>query len=242
MKWINKKQNNFNIYNAAFFLKKNKEKHHYQNLNDMIYSSWDVEQNILELVILGHFLTFTPLKVPKIKILKNEKIFWRYHLLHMCTKNHNIWCTLPEIWSKADRIYCHYGPFFALLLNPPHPNDPKNQKFKKMKKMLWDIILLYTNAYHKWRSYDIWFLKYKVEQTKIFVIFLSFQSLDNLQNQNFNIEKKTPGDIIILDISTINDSRMMYGFWDMERDREIFFFFLFWTVFCLFITLTTQKI
>ena len=57
-----------------------------------------------------------------------------------------------------------------------------------------DIILLYIHVYHKWRSYDIWFLKYKVQQTEIFVIlghFLPFQPLDNLENQNFNIEKNT---------------------------------------------------
>ena len=40
----------------------------------MIYSSWDIEQNILKLVILGHFLPFYLHKNPKIKILKNEKI------------------------------------------------------------------------------------------------------------------------------------------------------------------------
>ena len=132
-----------------------------------------------------------------------------------------------------------------------------------------DIILLYIHVYHKWRSYDTWFLKYKMWQTEIFVIlghFLLFQPLNNLENQNFNIEKnayryynfthlhhkwqwyvwflrygaqqtfschygpffalllpmspenqnfekmkKVPEDIIILQISIINDSHMMYG-------------------------------
>ena len=44
LKWVNKKQNNFNIYNVAFFKKKimkNTCKYHYQNLDYMIYSSWD---------------------------------------------------------------------------------------------------------------------------------------------------------------------------------------------------------
>ena len=40
--------------------------------------------------------------------------------------------------------------------------------------------------------------------------FLPFQTLENLENQNLNIEK-TPGDIIILHICTINDNHMMYG-------------------------------
>ena len=65
-----------------FFLK-NKEhdkintcRYQYQNLDDMIYSSWDIEQNILKLEILGHFLPFYLPKNPKNQILKNEKICW----------------------------------------------------------------------------------------------------------------------------------------------------------------------
>ena len=83
-----------------------------------------------------------------------------------------------------------------------------------------DIILLYIHVYHKWRSYDIWFLKYKVWQTEIFVIlghFLPFQPLENPEKL-----KKTPGDIIILHICTINDNHMMYDSWDMEHCRHNF--------------------
>ena len=44
LKWANKKQNNFNIYNVSFFKKnKNTCRYHYQNFIDMIYSSWDIE-------------------------------------------------------------------------------------------------------------------------------------------------------------------------------------------------------
>ena len=52
----------------------------------------------------------------------------------------------------------------------------------------------------------------KLQQTEIFVILgnsLPFQPPENLENQNFNIEK-TPGDII-LQICTINCNHMMYG-------------------------------
>ena len=61
------KASTFNIYNVAFFknnIKKNTCRYHYQNLNDMIYSSWDKEQNKLKLVILGHVLPFILLKAP----------------------------------------------------------------------------------------------------------------------------------------------------------------------------------
>ena len=48
---------------------------------------------------------------------------------------------VPEIWSATDRIFCHYGPFFALfgLLGTM---DPENQNFEKTKKTLEDIIIL----------------------------------------------------------------------------------------------------
>ena len=50
---------------------------------------------------------------------------------------------VPEIWSVMDRIFCHFGPFFALL----PPNNLKNQSFEKMeggekKKQPGDIIIL----------------------------------------------------------------------------------------------------
>ena len=48
------------------------------------------------------------------------------------------------------------------------------------------------------------------------------------------------GDIIILQMYTINHNHMMYSSWDMERDRQNFSSF--WTVFCPFIPLTVQKI
>ena len=52
--------------------------------------------------------------------------------------------------------------------------------------------------------------------------------------------KKNPGDIIILHICTINYNHMMYFYWDIEHDRENFLSF--WTVFCPFTPLWTQKV
>ena len=64
--------------------------------------------------------------------------------------------------------------------------------------------------------YDVWFLRYRVQQAEFFVIlihFLPFYSHTDPENQNFEKMKKTPGDITILQMSTINDSHMMYGSW-----------------------------
>ena len=107
----------------------------------------------------------------------------------------------------------------------------------------------FTNADHKWWSYDVWFLRYQARQTEFFVIsdyFLPFYPINNPENQNFEKMKKTPGGIIILNMSTINENHIMYDSWDMEHDRQNFF--AFWTIFCPFTPpssppspLTTQK-
>ena len=61
----------------------------------------------------------------------------------------------------------------------------------------------------------------KVQQTEIFVI------LCHLTTQKPKILKlkKTPGDIIILQVCTINDNYMMYGSCDMEPNRQNFLSF-----------------
>ena len=46
-----------------------------------------------------------------------------------------------EIWSMTDRIFCHFGQFFALL---PSKNA-KNQNFEKIEKTPTDIII-YTSV------------------------------------------------------------------------------------------------
>ena len=51
--------------------------------------------------------------------------------------------------------------------------------------------------------------------------------------------KERPRDII-LHISTINDNHVIYGSWDMEHDRQNLLSF--WTIFCIFTPLKTQKI
>ena len=55
----------------------------------------------------------------------------------------NQFCHFTLILAKTDRVFCHFGPFFAFLPSPPLP--PKKPKFRKnlekMKKMPGDIIL-----------------------------------------------------------------------------------------------------
>ena len=128
------------------------------------------------------------------------------------------WCMVPGIWSAMDRIFCHFGSFFAFY----PPNNPKNF-FKKMKNTPEDIIILQMctiNDNHM--MYGSW----DMERDGQF--FLSFWTVfvilppNNLKNQNFEKMKKNPGYIIILQRCTINDNHMMYGSWDIECDRQNF--------------------
>ena len=88
-------------------------------IHHMMYGSWDMEhdrQNFFS--FWTNFCPFTHLITWKIKILKK----WKKHLEILAfytylPKMTIIWCMVPEILSATDRIFCHFGPFFALL--PP---------------------------------------------------------------------------------------------------------------------------
>ena len=117
------------------------------------------------------------------------------------------------------------------------------QKIKILKKWNKSWRYYFTHVYHNWQSCDEWFLRYGARRKKVFVIFdcfLRFYPPKKPENQNFEKMKKSPGDIIILHMCTINDNHMMYGFWDMESDRQNFLSF--WTIFFPFTTITNQKI
>ena len=124
------------------------------------------------------------------------------------------------------------------------------QKIKILKKWKKKIIIIiklryyhFTHAYHKLRSYGVWFLRYNAQGTSSFVIlghFLSFNPAHNLENQHFEKIEKRPRDIIVLHVSTINENHMMYGSWDMEPDKQNFMSFF--AIFCPFTPQTIQKI
>ena len=158
-------------------------------------------------------------------------------ILHMCKRNHNH--MRYGSWDReCDRQnFAHFGPFSALL----PPNNPENQNFEKMKKA-WRYHH-FTQVYHKWQSYDVWFLRYEAWQTEFFgfwAIFCPFAPL----TQKIKILKKwkkTPGDIIILHKRTKNHDHMLYCSWDMAHDG-CNCYFSFWAIFSPFTPLTTWKI
>ena len=94
--------------------------YHFTNIKDshMMHGSWDMEcnwQNFLSFWTI--FCPLTPLTTQKIKILKKMKKFpGDIIILHRCNVNDNY--TMHGSWDMervTDRIFCHFGLFFALL-------------------------------------------------------------------------------------------------------------------------------
>ena len=66
-----------------------------------------------------------------------------------------------------------------------------------------------------------------MQKTKFFVIighFLPYDPPNNPKNWNFEKMKKKLGDII-LHLCTTNDDHMMYGSWDIKRNKQFFWQF-----------------
>ena len=135
-----------------------------------------------------------------------------------------------RVWQTL----CQFGSFFALS---PYYWPWKLEFGKHVKNA--QRCYPFTHVYHKWRSNDIWFLRYKALWTGFFVILGHFCPLTLLATQKINIsKKKTPGDVI-LHLCTTSDNHMMYGSWNIKHSRKNFLSF--WYVFCPFTPLTTLK-
>ena len=116
-----------------------------------------------------------------------KKVIGYVIILHIVPIIIIIWCMFPDIWSAPDIRFCHFGSLFTLF---PH-YWPQKWKFGKNVKTGWSFYP-FTCVYHKWRSNDVWFLRYKVWQ-EFFVIlghFLPFDPPNNPEHQNFEKWKK----------------------------------------------------
>ena len=132
-----------------------------------------------------------------------------------------IWCMVPEIWRATGRIFCHSGQFFVLYAPSPPSHGPRKSKFWKTDKNARRYH--FTHVYHKWKSYDVWFLRYEAWWTYP----LKTQKIKILKKW-----KKKSGDIIILHMCTRNNNHMLYHSWDVKCGEQNFLSF--WTVFCHF--------
>ena len=101
--------------------------------------------------------------------------------------------------------------------------------------------------YHQWQSYDIWFLRHRLQQIFFVILghFLPFypppHPSNSTKNQNFIKWNKNTLRYIILHKCTKKHYHILYCSWDMACDT-CNFYFSFYAIFCILTPLTAQKI
>ena len=110
---------------------------------------------------------------------------------------------------------------FALPQKSKQPNNqskqPQKSKFSKNFKTNLELLSFYK-CVPKMTIIWLRFLRYGERHGEFFVIlghFFPFYHPNKPKNQSIEKMKKTPGDIFLLQMCTINDNHMMYGSWDM---------------------------
>ena len=81
--------------------------------------------------------------------------------------------------------FLSFWTFFCLL--PPY--GPKKSKFWKDENNTWRYYH-FPDVYQKWQSYNVWFLRYGVWQTELFVILDHFLPFTPIWTQKIKILKK----------------------------------------------------
>ena len=122
------------------------------------------------------FCFFTHLKPWKIRILKKWKNLLEVSSFSTCVPKIKItWYTVPEIGSETDRVFCNFGPFFALI----PASNPENQNFVKMKKAPGDVILLHMcTKTHDHTMYASWDMEYDRQNfLSLWIIFCPFSPI-----------------------------------------------------------------
>ena len=120
---------------------------------------------------------------------------------------------VPEIWSTTDRIFCHVGPFFALLPHQQH----KKSKFWKIEKMPGVIIILHKCT----KNHDhILYCSWGVACDRLIFTF-HFELFFALLPHPFTARKIKIGDIIIFHMGNKNYDQILYSSWDMVCNRQM---------------------
>ena len=100
--------------------------------NHMSYRSWEREWDIM-FFIWAIFCSFNPLAPSNNPEIQNsekmKKASGDVIIFNLWTKDTIIWCMLTQIWYATDIIFCHLGPYFALLW---HYCPLKSKFWKKM--------------------------------------------------------------------------------------------------------------
>ena len=158
------------------------------NKNHIICSSWNIRCDGQKyLSFWAVFCLFSRLTMEKIKILKLKNTSGDVIILHICTTNDNH--MMHGSWDMERNrqtlsFWTVFYPFPSLW----------TQKINILKK--WKQTWRYyhfINVYRKWQSYNVWFLRYEVQLTKLFVILdcsLPFYPPNNPKDQSFVKMKK----------------------------------------------------
>ena len=134
------------------------------NLQDMIYSSWDIECNRLKLVFIGHFLPFyPPPKIPKnqnFENMKKKEKCWRYHhftQVYQKLQSYEVQLLRHGVRQKE---FFFFLSFWAIFY---HFNLSTTEKIKikiKNEKGIWRCH--YFTRLPKSQSYNVCFVRYGI--------------------------------------------------------------------------------
>ena len=127
--------------------------------------------------------------------------------LHMCTKNqHHVMYGSWDVEQQTDSTFCHFGPFFVLLFFVilGHFFSPEILSFYKYMCTINEDRMIcgsWNIRCHRHKFLSFWVIFYYVSP-------LTTRKIKILKL------KKTPVDIIIFHICTIDDNHLLYGSWD----------------------------
>ena len=128
------------------------------NQGHMMYGSWDIKckgQSFLSFWAI--FLPFDPPNNAKSQNFEKIKKSLKILSFYICVPQMTI-MVYGSWYIKHDRQ--NFLSFWAIFCPFP-PNNPENQNLEKRKKLL---EISFTQVYHKWQSYYIWFLRYQLQQ------------------------------------------------------------------------------
>ena len=140
--------------------------------------------------------------------------------------------TIFDVWIKISEIKKEFFVVFCTMIL-------KIKIFKKWKKMSWAIILLQMCTLNQDHMiYGSWNIRCQRYNFLLFWPFFALSSPWQPRKSKFwKTEKYTLRYYHFTHV--FHKWLMMYGSWDMKRNRQNFLSF--WTVFCPFTPLTTQK-
>ena len=163
-----------------------------------MYGAWQTEF----FVIVDHFLHFYPPSNPKNPNFdKMKEPPENIITLHTCTINDDHMMYASWVMKRDRQNFLSFWSVF-LPFYPP-PTNLENQNIEKMKKKAWRYYD-FTQVYHKWQSYNVWFLRYEAWQTEFLSFWTAFCPFTPLTTQKIKILKnwRYPGGITILHMCT----------------------------------------